>query len=227
MPGADALLLVDPYYNGPSSLEIRREYVEPVAAGFPGVQVIPYIIPGRTGCMMQVEDLAILADRYDNVSSVKEATGDLKNMAKTRKVCGDGFDILSGDDDMTVAMMKSSDIKAQGVISVASNVIPGPIQKLTELLSEGDLEAADKLASDLQPLFQIVTVATTEESSRGPVPCKARNPLWHKDPHECSRYAFGAVSPASGQDDEGGNPGRNRCGKEGSERRSACAGTHS
>ncbi len=175
--GADALLLVDPYYNGPSSLEIRREYVEPVAAGFPEVQVIPYIIPGRTGCMMQVEDLAILADQYDNVSSVKEATGDLENMAKTRRVCGEDFDILSGDDDMTVAMMKSSEINAQGVISVASNVIPGPIQKLTELLSQGDLVAADKLASDLQPLFQIVTVSTTEESSRGPVPCKARNPL--------------------------------------------------
>lgn len=175
--GADALLLVDPYYNGPSSLEIRREYVEPVAAAFPGVQIIPYIIPGRTGCMMQVEDLAILADQYGNVASVKEATGDLKNMAKTRRMCGNEFDILSGDDDMTVAMMKSTEINAQGVISVASNVIPGPIQKLTELLSEGDLEAADKLASDLQPLFQIVTVSTTEESPRGSVPCKARNPL--------------------------------------------------
>ena len=175
--GADALLLVDPYYNGPSSLEIRREYVEPVAVSFPDVQVIPYIIPGRTGCMMQVEDLAILAAAHNNIRSVKEATGDLKNMAKTRRICGEGFDILSGDDDMTVAMMKNSDIKAQGVISVASNVIPGPIQRLTDLLAAGDTAKADKLADDLQPLFQIVTVSTTEESPYGPVPCKARNPL--------------------------------------------------
>ena len=74
--GADAVLVVDPYYNGPSSMEIRREYIEPVAKEFPQMQVLPYIIPGRTGCMMQVEDLAILAEQYPNVGQVKEATGD-------------------------------------------------------------------------------------------------------------------------------------------------------
>ena len=162
--GADALLLVDPYYNGPSSLEIRREYVEPVAADFPGVQVIPYIIPGRTGCMMQVEDLAILADQYDNVSSVKEATGDLENMAKTRRVCGDDFDILSGDDDMTVAMMKSSEIKAQGVISVASNVIPGPIQNSPSCCRK----AISKRPTGWPPIF-----SRSFRSSRSPRPRRA------------------------------------------------------
>jgi len=175
--GADAVLLVDPYYNGPSSLEIRREYVEPVAREFPGLQVIPYIIPGRTGTMMQPEDLAILAGEYANVSTVKEATGDLENMAKTRRLCGDDFAILSGDDDKTVAMMKSAEIKASGVISVMSNVIPGPIQRLTELLNAGDFEAADELAAKLQPLFGIVGVTTVEESLHGPVQCKARNPV--------------------------------------------------
>ena len=175
--GAHAVLLVDPYYNGPSSLEIRREYVEPVAREFPQLQVIPYIIPGRTGTMMHAEDLAILAHEFANVSSVKEATGDLENMAKTRRLCGDDFSILSGDDDKTVAMMKSDSIKAAGVISVASNVIPGPVQRLTELLNAGDRAAADELAGKLQPLFEIVTVATTEETPYGPVQCKARNPL--------------------------------------------------
>ena len=58
--GADAVLLVDPYYNGPSSLEIRREYVAPIAAAFPNLKIIPYIIPGRTGAQMLPEDLAIL-----------------------------------------------------------------------------------------------------------------------------------------------------------------------
>jgi 4-hydroxy-tetrahydrodipicolinate synthase len=174
---ADAVLLVDPYYNGPSSLEIRREYVEPVAREFPQLQVIPYIIPGRTGTMMQAEDLAILAQEHKNVATVKEATGDLENMAKTRRLCGEDFSILSGDDDKTVAMMKSQEIKAAGVISVMSNAIPGPIQRLTELLDAGDDEAADKLAADLQPFFGIVGVTTTEESSFGPVECKARNPL--------------------------------------------------
>ncbi len=175
--GADAVLLVDPYYNGPSSLEIRREYVEPVARAYPEVQIIPYIIPGRTGCMMQVEDLAILAHQYPNVAQVKEATGDLDNMAKTRRLCGDDFTILSGDDDKTVAMMKSKDIRAAGVISVMSNVIPGPIQRLTELLNAGEEDEADSLAEKLAPLFGIVGVATTEQSTYGPVECKARNPV--------------------------------------------------
>ena len=174
---ADAVLLVDPYYIGPSSLEIRREYVEPVAREFSQLQIIPYIIPGRTGTMMHVEDLAILAQQYSNVSTVKEATGDLENMAKTRRLCGEQFTILSGDDDKTVAMMKSAQIKAAGVISVMSNVIPGPIQRLTELLAAGDEGAADKLAADLQPFFGIVGVSTTEDTPFGPVECKARNPL--------------------------------------------------
>lgn len=175
--GADAVLLVDPYYNGPSSLEIRREYVAPVAREFPEVQVIPYIIPGRSGTMMQPQDLAILAAECANVSAVKEATGNLENMAKTRELCGADFAILSGDDDKTVEMMKSERIKAAGVISVMSNAIPGSIQRLTELLNAGNYVAADALASKLQPLLGIVGVSTTEESRFGPVLCKARNPL--------------------------------------------------
>jgi 4-hydroxy-tetrahydrodipicolinate synthase len=89
------VLLVDPYYNGPSSLEIRKEYVEPIACRFPEVQVIPYIIPGRTGTQLFPQDLSrILHAEYPNVRCVKEATGDLKNMELTRQLCGEDFDIL-------------------------------------------------------------------------------------------------------------------------------------
>ena len=175
--GADGVLLVDPYYNGPSSLEIRREYVEPVAQGFPDMPIIPYIIPGRTGTMMHAEDLAILAASYGNVATVKEATGDFDNMAKTRRLCGEGFSILSGDDDKTVEMMKRADIKAAGVISVMSNVVPGPLVSMTRMLNDGDTAGADQIAANLQPLFGCVGVTTTEVSSNGDVACKARNPL--------------------------------------------------
>ncbi len=175
--GANAVLLVDPYYNGPSSLEIRREYVEPVAREFPNVQVIPYIIPGRTGAMLQVEDLAILKEQYPNVSCVKEATGDLDNMAKTRRICGEKFTIMSGDDDKTVIMMKRSDIRASGVISVMSNILPGPIQHLTELLIDDRNEEADELALSMAPLFSCVGINTIETTPFGNVECKARNPL--------------------------------------------------
>ena len=175
--GAEAVLLVDPYYNGPSSVEIRREYVEPVASGFPQLQVIPYIIPGRTGTMMHAEDLAILARQYENVSAVKEATGDFDNMARTRRLCGEGFDILSGDDDKTVEMMKREDIGAAGVISVMSNVVPGGVQRMTELLGAGDHAGADRLAADMQPFFGMVGVAVDEKTEHGTVQCKFRNPL--------------------------------------------------
>ena len=174
---ADGVLLVDPYYNGPSSLEIRREYIEPVAREFSDMPIIPYIIPGRTGTMMHVEDLAILAEAHPNVSTVKEATGDYDNMAKTRRLCGDDFCILSGDDDKTVEMMKRDDIKAAGVISVMSNVIPGPLVNMTAMLNDGDTAGADALAANLQPLFGCVGVTTTESSSHGSVECKSRNPV--------------------------------------------------
>ena len=124
--GVEAVLLVDPYYNGPSSLEIRREYVAPVAKAFPEVQVIPYVIPGRTGAQLLPEDLAILSKSHPNVRTVKEATGNLENMKHTRACCGPDFTILSGDDGMTFAMIDQPAIMAGGVISVASNVAPVP-----------------------------------------------------------------------------------------------------
>ena len=175
--GVDAVLLVDPYYNGPSSLEIRREYVSPVAAEFPQMPIIPYVIPGRTGTMMYPEDLAILYAEHPNVCAVKEATGDYDNMAHTRAVCGDDYIILSGDDDRTVEMMTRADIRAAGVISVMSNILPGPIQRLAEAITAGDMAAADKLAADMKPLFGVVGVTTTETSPHGTVQCKARNPV--------------------------------------------------
>ena len=132
--GVKAVLLVDPYYNGPSSTEIRKEYIEPVAQHFPNLQIIPYVIPGRTGTQLYPQDLAILNQLYQNVSVVKEATGNLDNMRLTRELCGKDFTILSGDDDKTFAMMNSPNIKAAGVISVASNVAPYAVQTLVQAI---------------------------------------------------------------------------------------------
>ena len=178
--GVRCVLLVDPYYNGPSSMEIRREYVEPIAKQFPDVQLIPYIIPGRTGTQLLPQDLAVLHQQYPNVRTVKEATGDLENMKLTRKLCGNDFDILSGDDDKTLAMMTSSEIAACGVISVVSNIAPGAVQNMTQCILDGEMEEANRLSIALQPLFAIVTVKTQESTPFGLVACKARNPLAYK-----------------------------------------------
>jgi 4-hydroxy-tetrahydrodipicolinate synthase len=178
--GVRTILLVDPYYNGPSSLEIRREYITPIAERFPEVQIIPYVIPGRSGTQLLPQDLAILHSQYPNVRVVKEATGSLDNMKLTRRLCGEDFDILSGDDDKTLAMMIDKEIKASGVVSVTSNVAPAAVQRMTTLVLEEKISEATKLANDLKPLFEIVTVKTNEETRFGEVSVKARNPVSYK-----------------------------------------------
>jgi len=175
--GANAVLLVDCYYNGPSSLELRNEYYGVIAKGFPQTFVTPYVIPGRTGTQLEVEDLLILNRRYKNVRAVKEATGDLERMAKTRRLIGSDFDILSGDDDKTYEMMTSQKILASGVVSVVSNVVPGGVADLTRAILRGDREKAERLRTGLDPLFKIVTVKTTEDYEGFTVPCRFRNPL--------------------------------------------------
>ncbi len=178
--GVQGVLLVDPYYNGPSSLEIRREYVAPIAREFPALDIIPYVIPGRTGTQLLPEDLGLLYKHYPNVNTVKEATGDVENMRRTRRCCGPNFTILSGDDPMTVEMMTDSEVKAAGVISVASNVAPKATTEMVHLLLSGRPAEARALAAKLEPLFNLVTVKTTEKTPYGDVVCRARNPLAYK-----------------------------------------------
>ena len=175
--GVDAVLLVDPYYNGPSSLEIRKEYIGPVARAFPDVEIIPYVIPGRTGTQLLPEDLAFLNKEFKNVNTVKEATGNIENMKHTRACCGDDFTILSGDDGMTYDMMVDPQIKAAGVISVVSNIAPKAVAEMVNFLKQGNQAEARRLLSALKPLFEIVTVKTKEITPYGEVVFRARNPL--------------------------------------------------
>lgn len=175
--GVDAVLLVDPYYNGPSSLEIRKEYIGPVASAFPDVQIIPYVIPGRTGTQLLPEDLALLYKEYGNVNTVKEATGNMDNMKRTRKCCGPGYTILSGDDGLTYDMMIDMEIKAAGVISVISNIAPKAVAEMVRALMDGNESEAKRHKNALDPLFELVTVKTKEKTPYGDVVFRARNPL--------------------------------------------------
>jgi 4-hydroxy-tetrahydrodipicolinate synthase len=175
--GAQGALLVDCYYNGPSSLELRTQYYEVIAKAFRKAFIMPYIIPGRTGTKLEVEDLAILHRKYKNVRSVKEATADLERMAKTRNLCGEDFDILSGDDDKTFDMMTRSDIRSSGVVSVMSNIVPGPILEMVMAIRKGEMERANRLKEVLDPLFKVVTVNTIESYEGFEVPNKFRNPV--------------------------------------------------
>jgi len=179
--GAEAVLLVDCYYNGPSSLELRREYHGVIADACRGAKVVPYIIPGRSGTALAPEDLALLALEHPNVRAVKEATGDLARMAATRTLVGADFDILSGDDNLTPAMMSDPAIRASGVVSVVSNVAPAAVERMARALAQGNRSEGDRLANALEPLFGIVTVTVASERTIAgrtlTVRDKFRNPL--------------------------------------------------
>jgi 4-hydroxy-tetrahydrodipicolinate synthase len=148
-----------------------------IAKAFRKAFVMPYVIPGRTGTKLEVEDLAILHRKFKNVRSVKEATGDLERMAKTRTLLGGDFDILSGDDDKTYDMMTRPDIRSSGVVSVMSNIVPGPIGEMVKAIRNGNMGKADRLKDVLDPLFKVVTVNTIESYEGFEVPAKFRNPL--------------------------------------------------
>jgi 4-hydroxy-tetrahydrodipicolinate synthase len=201
--GISAILLVEPYYNGPSSIEIRREYMAPIARQFPRVGVIPYVIPGRTGTQLLPQDLALLSAECPNVSSVKEASANPDNMRLTRRLCGADFAILSGDDGMTFQMMTDPQIASCGTISVASNVAPAAVSRMTQALLDGNVAESRRLAQALAPLFDIVTVKTQEDSPYGARACKARNPLPVKTlmrllgmPSGPARRPLGRMTPA-------------------------------
>ncbi|HHQ45318.1 MAG TPA: 4-hydroxy-tetrahydrodipicolinate synthase [Candidatus Altiarchaeales archaeon] len=160
--GVDACLLVDCYYNKPSSIALRKEYYEPVLSKFPEMDFISYAIPGRSVTVISPEDLAILRHTNPNLVAVKDATGDFERMARTKSLVGEDFNIISGDDPNTFQMMSDKNIGASGVISVISNIAPASTEKLTRMLLEGRLDEAKKLDETLKPLYDIVGVKTVE-----------------------------------------------------------------
>lgn len=175
--GYGSILLVEPYYNGPSSMEIRKEYVEPIADAVPGTNLVPYVIPGRTGTHLLPQDLAVLHDEYAQVDTVKEATGDIENMKLTRKLCGKGYSIMSGDDSLTHRIMTDGEISANGVISVMSNIFPRHVSEMVGAIRSGDGEKAVSLSRKLSPWFDLVTVKTIHQGRYGQTPLRFRNPL--------------------------------------------------
>lgn len=204
--GVNAVLLVEPYYNGPSSLEIRREYIAPIAEAFPQLEVIPYVIPGRSGTQIYPEDLAILNRDYPNVHTVKEASGDMPNIKRTRKVCGPDYEIFSGDDAITLDMILDPEIKAIGAISVISNIAPKACADMVRLALEGKDAEARALDNLLKPLNDLVTFKTQEETPFGTVTCRARNPLPIKAMFDilgvfdgACRQPLGKLTPQAGQ----------------------------
>jgi 4-hydroxy-tetrahydrodipicolinate synthase len=196
--GASAVLLVDCYYNGPSSLELRTEYYEPILEGVPEIPIVPYIIPGRSGCALSAADLAILhLNDPKRVPAVKQATGDVDRMRLDRQLAGPALSILSGDDDLTLTMMRDDEIRGSGVISVLSNIAPGAIGSMVRAQVAGDSEETDRLVSALAPVLRLVTcsvssVRTLPNGQSVEVTDKFRNPV----PLKTMMAGLGMISSA-------------------------------
>ena len=159
--GADAILVVTPYYNKATQNGLIKHFT--TVADASTVPMILYNVPGRTGCNLLPKTIAKLAE-HPNIAAVKEATGSMAQMVEIMHLCGDKLDVYSGEDALTVPMMAMG---AKGTISVLSNVAPKQSVAMTDACLRGDYAAAAKLQCDLLPLINALF------SEVNPIPVKA------------------------------------------------------
>ena len=144
--GADGVLVVTPYYNKATQRGLVRHFT--AVADAVDRPLIVYNVPSRTGVNIQPETYAELA-QHPNIAGVKEASGNFSQIQKTRNLCPADFSIWSGNDDETAAICM---LGGSGVISVAANVLPAEMHRLTALCLANDFSAAGRLQLKLKPL---------------------------------------------------------------------------
>lgn len=160
--GADGLLVVSPYYNKPTQEGLFRHY-QAIAKAV-DLPIILYNIPGRCGVNVLPETIARMAREIPAVVGVKEATGDLNQMIRTIELCGPDFLVTSGDDGLALPLWS---VGGLGVISVASNLIPGALVKTWKAWEAGNLAEARQLFYKMLPLLKALFLETN------PIPLKA------------------------------------------------------
>ena len=159
---ADAFLVVVPYYNKPPQRGIY-EYFKAVA-GATAKPVYIYNVPGRTGSNIEAETTLALARDIPNIAGIKEASGNMAQIKAILEGRPRGFSVLSGNDDDTCALMKDG---ADGVISVASNVMPSAMADFVHALQAGKFAEAEEMDKKLHPFFKALFVEPN------PIPAKA------------------------------------------------------
>lgn len=167
--GADALLVVTPYYNKATQAGLIRHYE--YITDRVDIPLILYNVPSRTGLSFQAETYQILAQN-PRINGVKEASGNLDLISHTLQLCGDDFYVWSGNDDQVVPMMA---LGGKGVISVASNLVPGDMVRLTRLCLSGHIQEAAALQLKLLPLMDALFCEVN------PIPVKTALNLMGKD----------------------------------------------
>ncbi len=159
--GADAVLVVTPYYNKATQNGLITHFT--AVADASTVPVILYNVPGRTGCNIQPKTVAKLAE-HPNIAAIKEASGNMAQMVEMMALAGDKIDIYSGEDALTVPMMAMG---AAGTISVLSNVVPAESVAMTDACKAGDFKTAAAWQCKLLPLINALF------SEVNPIPAKA------------------------------------------------------
>ena len=160
--GADAFLVVVPYYNKPTQ-QGQYEYFRAIAEAS-SKSIVIYNVPGRTGVNMTAETCLRLAEEVENIVAVKEASGNYAQISEIIRNRPEGFSVLSGNDNETLSLMATG---ADGVISVASNLVPAVMTALVRAMQEGRLDEARRLNFRLMPLFKGCFIESN------PIPVKA------------------------------------------------------
>ena len=159
--GADAVLLVTPYYNKATQNGLVQFFT--AVADASTKPCILYNVPSRTGCNLQPQTVAKLAE-HPRIVGIKEASGDISQVAKIAALCGDKLDIYSGNDDQIVPILS---LGGKGVISVLSNLMPRETGHMCRLYEQGDAKAACELQLKLLPLVDALFCEVN------PIPVKA------------------------------------------------------
>ncbi len=160
--GADAALLVCPYYNKPSQEGLFQHYK--AIAESTALPLMLYSIPGRSVIEISVDTQARLHEACPNIKAMKEAGGDVTRVAEIRAALPDSYEVLSGDDALALSFMEHG---AVGVVSVASNLIPEQLASLVKAMASGDRTLADSINADCGKLF-----AGLLQLDTNPVPIK-------------------------------------------------------
>lgn len=160
--GADGSLQVAPYYNKPTQEGLFQHFR--TIAKTTRLPIVLYSIPGRCGIEIAVETVVRLARECKNIVGIKEAGGNSDRVTQVRLALGPKFNILSGDDSLTLPFMS---VGADGVVSVASNVIPKEVAQMVRAFASGNARAALKIHARFFPLFRALFIETN------PIPVKA------------------------------------------------------
>lgn len=147
--GADALLVVTPYYNKATQNGLVAHYGE--IAKHTGLDIICYNVPGRTGVNLLPKTFAKIAEENKNVVAIKEASGNMEQIEEAIRLTFEGADVYSGDDGLTVPLIAMG---GKGVISVASNVIPKYVSDMCSAALSGDFKTASKMQLDMLPFVK-------------------------------------------------------------------------